>query len=136
MTTSAAKNKHRDELRIKVAETLCGEGGKDAANALLQAALDDGEITERQARNIAKFAAGVWQVRTQPVAQLVQDEAGHFLGEMTPLADGTWHAGRYGPDYAAGGVVVADSEAAERYITQSGSNLADSLQEIEQAGTP
>ncbi|SOY44475.1 hypothetical protein [Cupriavidus taiwanensis] len=80
-------------------------------------ALANGEITERQAQNMLKFIATATAIRENPLQTYpIQDQAGQFLGEVAARPDGTWSARRYGPEYEAGGAVLASAEEAERYV--------------------
>lgn len=82
------------------------------------AALATGEITERQAKNAAKFIRAGLAIRRNPVRTLLIGDSGEgpWHGEIKPLADGKWLARRYGPEYRNGGVVFADADAAEQYV--------------------
>jgi len=47
---------------------------------------------------------------------LIRDASGRFIGEVSPLHDGSWLASVYGPDYGKGGVPFPDFERARDHI--------------------
>jgi len=62
------------------------------------AALDQGEITPVQARNVIKWITTVKEIRENPF-HAIQDDSGKFVGEVTTKGAGrSWMARRYGEE--------------------------------------
>lgn len=82
------------------------------------AALNAGEITDRQAKNAVKFIETARDIRENPIrTALIESEGGGYAGEVSSLPGGKWLARCYGPDYDKNpGVTVDSFELAEKFV--------------------
>jgi len=81
-----------------------------------QAALDRGQITPIQARNIVKWIVTVKDIRENPIYWL-QDETGSLIGEIVARGGGaSWLARRYGKDYKNGATEFTDEDEAAAFV--------------------
>jgi Uma2 family endonuclease len=86
-----------------------------------QAALDRGEITPRQAKNIVKWIMGVKDARENaPYAAVVTDAGGRqYVGEVVSKNRGaTWIGRRYGRNYPHDSAEFTEQEDAVNFVGQ------------------
>lgn len=81
-----------------------------------QVALDQGEITQIQARNIVKWAVGVQRIQENPM-HVVTDAEGQYIGELVTANKGlSWIGLRYGKKYPNDSSEFSDVEQAAALV--------------------
>ncbi|MCY0914045.1 hypothetical protein [Massilia antarctica] len=81
-----------------------------------QAALDRGEITPIQARNIVKWVVDVQHIRDNPM-YVVVDAAGQHIGELVTTNKGlSWIGRRYGKNYPNDSAEYPDEDQAVAFV--------------------
>lgn len=113
--TTRGYNAARSKVLDEAAQASRHEGINAAAQVIVQA-VDRGEITERQGKNLVKLVASAHEMRTRLAPTPIADDHGNMIGEVRELDDGRWNALCYGPKVRTGGVIVATLDAAVRHV--------------------